>query len=145
MLFTKTLRHTRSVRLSLVASVIAISALSACSTYNSFGRDIATAVTPYKIDVVQGNFVSREAAAQLREGMTREQVRYWIGTPLLADIFHANRWDYIFTIKRGGSEVVQQRRYTVFFENDRVVKFGGDPLPSEYELINEMDGIKTKK
>lgn len=116
---------------------------TACSTYDSTSRKIANAITPYRINIVQGNFVSREAAAQLREGMTRDQVRFLLGTPLLTDVFHANRWDYVFSFKRGNTQVVQQRRFTVFFEDDKLVRFTGDELPSEYELIAEIDGIKA--
>ena len=74
--------------------------------------------------------------------MTRDQVQFLLGTPLLTDVFHANRWDYVFSFKRGNTQVVQQRRFTVFFDNDRLVRFGGDELPSEYELIAEIDGMK---
>lgn len=131
----------RPARLTTLLAAVALTA-AACSTYDSTSRKIASAITPYRINIVQGNFVSREAAAQLREGMTRDQVRFLLGTPLLTDVFHANRWDYVFSFKRGNTQVVQQRRFTVFFENDRLVRFTGDELPSEYELIAEIDGIK---
>src|SRR5207253_9615556 len=116
---------------------------AACSTYDNTSRKVANAITPYRINIVQGNFVSREAAAQLREGMTRDQVKFLLGTPLLADVFHGNRWDYVFSFRRGNTPVVQQRRYTVFFDGDKLTKFGGDELPSEYELIAEIDGMKA--
>ena len=98
----------------LVGAMLAASALLAgCGTYDSTTRKIANAITPYRIDIVQGNFVSREQAAQLKEGMTRDQVRFVLGTPLLTDMFHANRSDYIFSFKRGNTSVVQERRLTV--------------------------------
>lgn len=131
----------RPARLTTLLAAVALTA-TACSTYDSTSRKIANAITPYRINIVQGNFVSREAAAQLREGMTRDQVRFLLGTPLLTDVFHANRWDYVFSFKRGNTQVVQQRRFTVFFENDKLVRYAGDELPSEYELIAEIDGIK---
>ncbi|MFJ4289302.1 outer membrane protein assembly factor BamE [Cupriavidus sp. NPDC089707] len=139
------MRYTRSsaMRPTLVASLLAAALLAgACSAYDSTSRKVANAITPYRINIVQGNFVSREAASQLREGMTREQVKFLLGTPLLTDVFHANRWDYVFSFRRGNTAVVQQRRYTVLFDGDRLVKFGGDELPSEYELIAEIDGMK---
>ena len=131
----------------LVGAVLAASALLAgCGTYDSTTRKIANAITPYRIDIVQGNFVSREQAAQLKEGMTRDQVRFVLGTPLLTDMFHANRWDYIFSFKRGTTSVVQERRLTVWFDGDRLAKWvGADELPSESELISEIDGIKRPK
>lgn len=132
-----------AMRPTLVISLLASALLAgACSTYDSTSRKVANAITPYRINIVQGNFVSREAASQLREGMTRDQVKFLLGTPLLTDVFHANRWDYVFSFRRGSTPVVQQRRYTVFFEGDKLVKFGGDELPSEYELIAEIDGMK---
>jgi outer membrane protein assembly factor BamE len=54
-------------------------------------------ITPYKVDVIQGNFVSKEQVEQLRPGMTRDQVKATLGTPLMASLFHADRWDYVFT------------------------------------------------
>ncbi len=136
--------RTSALRPALLTTLVAAITLAsaACSTYDSTSRKIANAITPYRINIVQGNFVSREAAAQLREGMTRDQVQFLLGTPLLTDVFHANRWDYVFSFKRGNTQVVQQRRFTVFFDNDRLVRFGGDELPSEYELIAEIDGMK---
>ncbi|MFJ1252715.1 outer membrane protein assembly factor BamE [Cupriavidus sp. CuC1] len=134
-----------AMRPTLVTTVLAAATLltAACSTYDNTSRKVANAITPYRINIVQGNFVSREAAAQLREGMTREQVKFLLGTPLLADVFHGNRWDYVFSFRRGNTPVVQQRRYTVFFDGDKLTKFGGDELPSEYELIAEIDGMKA--
>ena len=131
----------------LVGAMLAASALLAgCGTYDSTTRKIANAITPYRIDIVQGNFVSREQAAQLKEGMTRDQVRFVLGTPLLTDMFHANRSDYIFSFKRGNTSVVQERRLTVWFDGDRLAKWvGADELPSESELISEIDGIKRPK
>ena len=133
------------MRPTLVTTVLAAATLltAACSTYDNTSRKVANAITPYRINIVQGNFVSREAAAQLREGMTRDQVKFLLGTPLLADVFHGNRWDYVFSFRRGNTPVVQQRRYTVFFDGDKLTKFGGDELPSEYELIAEIDGMKA--
>ena len=131
----------------VVGAMLAASTLLAgCGTYDSTTRKIANAITPYRIDIVQGNFVSREQAAQLKEGMTRDQVRFVLGTPLLTDMFHANRWDYIFSFKRGNTNVVQERKLTVWFDGDRLSKWvGADELPSETELIAEIDGIKRPK
>ncbi|CAJ0774296.1 Outer membrane protein assembly factor BamE [Ralstonia condita] len=131
----------------VVGAMLAASALLAgCGTYDSTTRKIANAITPYRIDIVQGNFVSREQAAQLKEGMTRDQVRFVLGTPLLTDMFHANRWDYIFSFKRGNTNVVQERKLTLWFDGDHLSKWvGADDLPSETELIAEIDGIKRPK
>ncbi len=101
---------------------------------------------PYVPDVVQGNFISSEQYAKLQVGMSREQVRQILGTPLLASYFHANRWDYVFEFKRAGQVIGKERRVTVFFNGDKVVKFEGDALPTEVELVAEIDGYaKTKR
>lgn len=101
---------------------------------------------PYVPDVVQGNFISSEQYSKLEVGMTREQVRQILGTPLLASYFHANRWDYVFEFKRSGQVMNKERRVTVFFNGEKVVKFQGDPLPTEIELVAEIDGYaKTKR
>jgi outer membrane protein assembly factor BamE len=101
---------------------------------------------PYVPDVVQGNFISSEQYAKLQIGMSREQVRQILGTPLLASYFHANRWDYVFEFKRAGQVIGKERRVTVFFNGDKVVKFEGDALPTDVELVAEIDGYaKTKR
>lgn len=101
---------------------------------------------PYVPDVVQGNFISSEQYSKLQLGMTREQVRQILGTPLLASYFHANRWDYIFEYKRAGQVMGKDRHVTVFFDGDKVVKFDGDALPTEVEMVAEIDNYsKTKR
>jgi outer membrane protein assembly factor BamE len=129
-------------RLSLL---VAVSALGACSTLNSANNQIAGLVTPYKMDIVQGNFVSKEQAAALKPGMTRAQVRDILGTPLLTSIFHADRWDYVFTFKRQGLEP-QARKVTVFFKGDAMERLDADPLPTEAEFVASLDsGRSTAK
>ena len=83
----------------------------------------------YRIDVQQGNFVTQEAAAKLKVGMTRAQVRQLLGTPLLSDVFHANRWDYHFSHSRG-RKAEERTTLTVIFENDKVVSFTGEARPA---------------
>ena len=101
---------------------------------------------PYVPDVVQGNFISSEQYAKLQVGQSREQVRQILGTPLLASYFHANRWDYVFEFKRAGQQISKERRVTVFFEGDKLVRFQGDALPTDVELVAEIDGYaKTKR
>jgi outer membrane protein assembly factor BamE len=94
-------------------------------------------ITPYKVDVIQGNFVSREQVEQLQAGMTRDQVKDLLGTPLMTSLFHADRWDYVFTLKRQGIEP-QAFKYTVFFKGDLLERFGGDAMPSEAEFISTL-------
>jgi outer membrane protein assembly factor BamE len=95
---------------------------------------------PYRVDVQQGNFVSREMVEQLKEGMqrpegvTREQVRFVLGTPLLTSIFHDNRWDYVFRLQKRSGEVISSR-VTVFFDNNRLAHIDGGNLPTEQEYL----------
>lgn len=128
----------------IAAATVAV--LAGCSTYDSVTQRIAQSITPYRITVVQGNFVSAEAAAQMQVGMTRDQVRQLLGTPLLTDMFHADRWDYVFYFKRGNKSIVQQRDFIVNFAGDRVANWtGGEDLPSNLELLAEIDGDKGDK
>jgi outer membrane protein assembly factor BamE len=94
-------------------------------------------VTPYKIEIVQGNFVSNEQASALKPGISRAQVRDILGTPLLTSIFHADRWDYVFTIKRKGV-LTQSRRLTVFFKGDELERVDADPMPSEADFVASL-------
>ncbi|WP_070108231.1 outer membrane protein assembly factor BamE [Burkholderia plantarii] len=135
------------MRSAITAAVaVAVVTLAGCSSYDSVTQRIAQSITPYRITVVQGNFVSQEKASQLQAGMTRDQVRALLGTPLLADLFHADRWDYLFYFKRGSTSVVQQRDLVLNFQNDRLASWSGaDNLPSELDLLADIDGDRRGK
>jgi outer membrane protein assembly factor BamE len=129
-----------TVRLALAA--VALAALAGCGSFDSMSRGVAGIVTPYRVEVVQGNFVSREQVELLKPGMSRQQVRDILGTPLLASLFHAERWDYVFTLKRPGVDA-QQRRLTVFFKGEALERFEGDTMPTEAEFVATLgDGKK---
>ena len=83
----------------------------------------------YKIDIQQGNVVTQDMIDQLRPGMTRRQVRFIMGNPLLVDTFHANRWDYLYSIQPGGGERQQERMSVVFNESDQLASLSGDFMP----------------
>lgn len=83
-------------------------------------------LAPHRIEIQQGNFVSQEMVAQLKSGMTKDQVRFILGTPLVSDIFHADRWDYVFVRQRANSYEVEHRRIVVFFEEGRLKRIEGD-------------------
>lgn len=112
-------------------------ALSACSSVDGVSKRIANVVTPYKVTVVQGNFVSREQVDALQAGMSRQQVREILGTPLVTSLFHADRWDYVFTLKRA-DDSVQTRRLTVYFQGDTFVRSDGDAMLSESEFVASL-------
>lgn len=84
----------------------------------------------YKIGIPQGNIITQDMVDQLRPGMTKRQVIFVMGTPLVRDPFHQDRWDYIYSFQPGGGERGQER-LTVFFENDLLVSFTGDFVPTE--------------
>jgi outer membrane protein assembly factor BamE len=117
--------YSRIVLLASALFTLAV-ALPACST------------RLYKADVVQGNFVSKEQVAALRTGMPKPQVRNILGTPLLTDIFHADRWDYVFTMSRNGAAPTP-RRLTVYFKGETLDKWDGDVMPSEVEFVQSLD------
>src|SRR4030081_2077497 len=76
----------------------------------------------YRINIQQGNFLDQAAVEQVKAGMTRSQVRYLLGTPMVADSFNKERWDYIYYLKKGRSKHVDSRRGTVYFEAEKVAK-----------------------
>jgi outer membrane protein assembly factor BamE len=76
----------------------------------------------YRINIQQGNFLDQLAVEQVKPGMTRSQVRYLLGTPMVADSFDKERWDYLYYLKKGRSNHVDSRRVTVYFEGDKVAK-----------------------
>jgi outer membrane protein assembly factor BamE len=98
---------------------------------------VPNAIKPYKSEVIQGNFIASEQVAALRTGMPRATVRNILGTPLLASVFHADRWDYIFTIERD-NVVSRALRLTVHFEGDQLVRWNGDTMPSETEFVQTL-------
>ncbi len=124
-----------SAHLGLVFLIGAsMAALAGCSSLNGASNRIAGIVKPYKVDVVQGNFVSREQVQALQPGMSRQQVREILGTPLVTSLFHADRWEYVFTLKRAGEEI-QTRKLTVFFKGDVLDRSEGDEMPTETEFV----------
>lgn len=128
----------RSRQLRVFACALALVGLGACSGYGDGTYGLTSLVTPYKIDILQGNVVTREQSQLLKPGMTRPQVRDVLGSPLLTSVFHAERWDYVFTYKRQGQEP-QRRKLTAFFKGDVLDRIEADELPSETELVASLD------
>jgi outer membrane protein assembly factor BamE len=138
----------RMLRLSVLPIVLLLSACAStkapvAATADADGTQIIKPtgldrffgfISPYRITVQQGNFVSQEMASQLKEGMTREQVRFLLGTALLTDMFHEDRWDYPFRLQKPNGEVVTSR-LAIYFKNNTVEKFEGGKLPTEKEYL----------
>jgi outer membrane protein assembly factor BamE len=124
----------RSMPLPHGLLLLCCAALAGCGSVTDATRRMANAIVPYKIEIVQGNFVSKEQVEALKPGMSRAQVRDVLGTPLLQSVFHADRWDYVFTMKRQGAEP-QARQLTVYFKDDLLERTEGDPMPSETDFV----------
>jgi len=116
-----------------------------CQSLSTSTDKFLGVVTPYRVEVVQGNVITNEQIQLVKPGMNRAQVRDVLGTPLLADVFHGNRWDYVFTIRRQGTEP-QSRRIVVLFDGDMFKSIDtGGPLPSEREFVASIDTFKTRR
>jgi outer membrane protein assembly factor BamE len=144
------IRNTSGLTFTLgkwVVLACALVGLTACKSMTTFSEDskskLGKVLKPYRPDMVQGNFISKEQLERLKLGMDREEVKVVLGTPLITSVMHPNRWDYVFAFKRGDTQLVEQRQVTLMFEKDFLKKIIADDLPTEYELIAEIDGIKS--
>ncbi|TRX74131.1 outer membrane protein assembly factor BamE [Pseudomonas mangiferae] len=100
----------------------------------------------YKIDIQQGNVVTQDMIDQLKPGMTRRQVRFIMGNPLITDTFHANRWDYLYSIQPGGGKRQQERVSLMFDGNDQLVGLNGDFMPGvsrDEAILGEDNGTSV--
>ena len=125
------------MRASICAAGI-ILLLAGCSWFPSIGV--------YKLDVNQGNYITVDQVDKLKVGMTPQQVRLALGTPLLVDPFHASRWDYSYSFQRQG-RMLEQRQFTVYFVNDKLARWEGDeapPPPAEVARSGGGDAILDK-
>ena len=146
------IRNTSGLTFTLgkwVVLACALVGLTACKSMTTFSEDskskLGKVLKPYRPDMVQGNFISKEQLERLKLGMDREEVKVVLGTPLITSVMHPNRWDYVFAFKRGDTQLVEQRQVTLLFEKDILKKITADDLPTEYELIAEIDGIKSSR
>ena len=130
-------------RAGLALTLAIAAALAGCNSLDGAAHRVANTITPYKVEVVQGNFVSKEQVEALQPGMSRQQIRDILGTPLVTSVFHSDRWEYVFTIQRPGVEP-QVRKLTVFFNGDSFARAEGDEMPSESEFVASLQGMKGK-
>lgn len=113
----------------MLAAVVLAVATAGCS---STDRSRSGPLSPYRIEVPQGNYVDQSMLRQVKEGMSREQVRFALGTPLLVDPFRPDRWDYVFRFQHPNG-TADLRRATVYFADGRVAKIESDALPASDE------------
>lgn len=125
------IRSVRILKTGLAALGIA-AVLAGCSSGSKWGF-------PYKIDVQQGNWITQEQIALLQPGMSREQVRFALGSPMLTSVLHSDRWDYPYYYKPGYGDA-RERKFTVWFENDRLARWAGDEQPTLQPYQLDEDG-----
>src|SRR4029078_1248427 len=109
---------------------LALAALAACLAAGCGYVPRIPGGTPYRIQIQQGNYISQGMVAQLKPGMTKEQVRFILGTPLVTDIFHSDRWDYVFYREMPDGKR-EQRNLSVVFEKEKLARVLGDLMPAE--------------
>jgi outer membrane protein assembly factor BamE len=133
----------------MAAAAGALLALSGCAYLPEMpslqsGESFLGVVTPYRMDIVQGNVVTQEQAARIKPGMNRLQVRDILGSPMLTDPFHADRWDYVFTIRRPGTEP-QRRLVVAYFKGDALERLDAGELPTEQDFVASISRPLTWK
>jgi outer membrane protein assembly factor BamE len=122
------------IPVTILVLLLVGTSLSGCarkerSPYDERETFLARLPFVYKMPVQQGNVLTEEMVDRLELGMSRAQVRYLLGTPLLADMFHTDRWDYIYT-QRTGRKTMERKRLTVWFEEDALIKLDGYLRPN---------------
>lgn len=136
----------------LLASFPLLVLLGGCSylpTWDSLpsvtGDKVLGLLTPYRVEVVQGNVLTKEMVARVKPGMPKAQVRDLLGSPLLTDVFHESRWDYPFTIRRQGT-APQERLVVAEFDGDRLKTLTvPDDLPTENDFVASINTFKPKR
>lgn len=136
-------RHILRLRGTVRAAVLVLAVLAAggCATadkyvpsWRSFGV--------YKIDINQGNYLSQDTVDKLKVGMTQQQVRQLLGTPLVNSPFRPDRWDYVYEYTRQG-KIVEHRNFTVHFADSKVTRWEGDEMPETVVELNRSASAKA--
>jgi outer membrane protein assembly factor BamE len=133
-------------RLVILSSILIIAtamALSGCARGKRqddqpSGSMLSNLPFVYKMTVQQGNIITERMVNQVQLGMNREQVRYLLGTPLLTDMFHTDRWDYIYTIRRG-HQPMESKRLTLWFEDDQLASIEGFAQPDPAAALAALE------
>lgn len=119
------LRVGTSARITLLACALIALVIAGCAAKDSRSSGL---LEPYRVDLPQGNYLTREMVAQVKPGMTPDQVRLALGSPLLIDVFRPDRWVYVFRYQHPSGEALT-RRATVFFRDDRVERIDAQEMP----------------
>lgn len=126
----------KSVLRALAATALLL--LAACSVTDQ----VTEKITPYKIDIQQGNVVTQEMVAKLKPGMTKAQVRFVMGTPLITDAFHANRWDYVYRFQKAG-KLTEERKLALFFDQELLQRVEGDVVAANPATEEKKEPAKA--
>ncbi len=122
----------------LARTALLLAALAGCTT-------VPRIVNEYKIDVQQGNVLTQDMVSQLRPGLTKDQVRFVLGTPVLMDMFHANRWDYVYRLQKGNGQV-EMRKFSTFFDaSDKLIRVAGDVDAAQAGDAAALPDSKTRE
>ncbi|MBI3229395.1 MAG: outer membrane protein assembly factor BamE, partial [Burkholderiales bacterium] len=113
--------------------------LSTKTTQLSASQRALWFISPYRITIQQGNFISQEMMAQVKTGMTKDQARFILGTPLLNDVFHGERWDYPFRLQKGSGETTTSR-IALYFKDGKIDRIESGDLPTENEYLSRIAG-----
>ncbi len=116
-------------------------ALAGCATIENYAPLIRQ-MGVYKLDINQGNFISQDMVDKLKNGMTRQQVRLVLGTPLVTSAFRDNRWDYVYEYQRDG-RVREHRQFTVYFKDDVLARWEGDEMPASVADLNRAAAARA--
>jgi outer membrane protein assembly factor BamE len=132
-------RARAAVRIVPVA-LLALS-ISACATFDRYAPSWRS-LGVYKIDINQGNYLSQDMVDKLKVGMTQQQVRQLLGTPLVTSPFRTDRWDYVYEFTRQG-QIIEHRNFTVWFGDGKVARWEGDALPETVVELNRSASAKA--
>jgi len=132
--------HTRSW-LSRVALCAGLVALTGCATIENY-VPIISQIGVYRLDINQGNFISQDMVDKLKNGMTRQQVRVVLGTPLVTSAFRDNRWDYVYEYSKDG-RLREHRQFTAYFKDDTLARWEGDSMPASVADLNRAAAART--
>jgi outer membrane protein assembly factor BamE len=120
----------------LAACALATLALSSCQTMDSMVPSWRS-FGVYKLDINQGNYITQDMVDKLKVGMTSSQVQSVLGTPMLADPFHADRWDYLYRYTRQ-DKLIENREFRVFFADQKLARWEGDEVPRSAVELNRI-------
>ena len=135
------IRFSRALR--GIALALAATAIAACQTIETY-MPVVQQLGVYKIDVNQGNYLSQDMVDRLQVGMSRQQVRATLGTPLVTSAFRDSRWDYVYEFSRQG-KVREHRQFTVYFADEKLARWEGDEMPQSVVELNRAAGEKALK